>query len=94
MTRFDELLTDPSAHFTRPDAVLQNEELDTVQKRRLLEAWRAEAERLIESADEGMAGGETPPLVAIDEALDQLERETASDVDHRLDQLSGRLGRA
>lgn len=67
---------DPTRYFERPQAVLEDGRLDTAQKRRILESWALDAQRLIESEAENMAGRATerPYLREAKLALIELDR--------------------
>lgn len=65
-------LADPSSEFESPEAVLGHKELDTGQKRAILERWLQDATLLQEAEGENMAGGEPSLLHRVRQALDQL----------------------
>jgi hypothetical protein len=65
--------TDYKARYPTPDAVLLDPALETEDKLRVLCQWRLDAERSLAARSEGMSGGPTPPLGAIDRALHQLD---------------------
>ena len=50
---------DPTRFFDRPRAVLDDPRLDAAQKRRILESWALDAQRLSESEAENMPGRAT-----------------------------------
>ena len=54
--------------------VVNDDELDTDQKRRILESWKKDAELLSTAQDENMAGGERPQLQDVSLALSELEK--------------------
>lgn len=76
--RFDveAAVLDPTRYFERPNAVLQDARLDAAQKRRILESWALDAQRLSESEAENMPGRATerPYLQEAKLALLELER--------------------
>jgi len=55
----DAAVLDPTRYFERPKAVLEDRRLDAAQKRRILESWALDAQRLSESEAENMPGRET-----------------------------------
>lgn len=67
---------DPTRYFERPNAVLEDARLDPAQKRRILESWALDAQRLSESEAENMTGGvtERPFLREAKLALLELDR--------------------
>lgn len=67
---------DPTRYFERPNSVLADARLDPAQKRRILESWALDAQRLSESEDENMTGGvtERPFLREAKLALLELDR--------------------
>ena len=67
-------ISDPTRHYASPMDVLHDEELDTEEKRRILESWKKDAELLSTAQDENMAGGERPQLQDVSLALGELER--------------------
>ena len=73
---FDHVLDDPTREYATPAAVLRDERLDAFGMRAILEAWEQDARRLVESADEGMAGGPAR-LRDVRAALKELERSEA-----------------
>lgn len=52
----DAAVLDPTRYFERPNAVLEDARLDPAQKRRILESWALDAQRLAESEAENMPG--------------------------------------
>lgn len=76
--RFDveAAVLDPTRYFERPNAVLEDARLDAAQKRRILESWALDAQRLSESDNENMAGRvtERPFLREAKLALLELDR--------------------
>lgn len=67
--RLEALKLDAARYFDTPTDVLTDPLLSLAEKRDVLEAWRLDAARLAESADENMQGGEDAPLQAINNAL-------------------------
>ncbi|HKU15784.1 MAG TPA: hypothetical protein VJQ52_15410 [Steroidobacteraceae bacterium] len=67
-------ISDPTRHYARPMDVLQDEELDTDEKRRILESWKKDAELLSTAQAENMSGGERPQLQDVSLALTHLEQ--------------------
>ena len=67
-------IADPTRHYARPMDVVYDDELDTDEKRRILESWKKDAELLSTAQDENMAGGERPQLQDVSLALGELER--------------------
>jgi hypothetical protein len=72
----DAAVLDPMRYFERPKAVLEDERLESAQKRRILESWALDATRLSESEAENMPGRvtERPFLREAKLALLELER--------------------
>ncbi len=68
----EEIISDPKAHFDTPAHVLNNDNLDTAQKRKILESWHEDAEALERAKDENMSGGENSWLQEVNEALEKL----------------------
>ncbi len=64
-----ELCIDPAKHFDSPTDVLVDQSLSTDDKRRILLAWKADAQQLAVATDENMGGGEKPRLDAVNNAL-------------------------
>ncbi len=71
----DAVALDPTRFYERPSDVLADERLDTSQKRRILESWALDAQRLSESESENMTGRvtERPFLQEAKLALLELE---------------------
>jgi hypothetical protein len=67
-------IADPTRFYASPMDVVHDDELDTEQKRRILESWKRDAELLSTAQDENMAGGERPQLQDVSLALGELER--------------------
>jgi hypothetical protein len=57
-----EKLKSPAQAYNSPSDVLVDEELSHEEKEQVLDAWRQDAERLADSSNEGMAGGEPARL--------------------------------
>lgn len=75
-THIDELVVHPKRHFDRPEEVLSHPELSFADKRRILESWKLDAQRLADSTDENMTGGEESDLRDVSRALVQLKQIT------------------
>jgi hypothetical protein len=67
-------IADPTRFYASPMDVVHDDELDTDQKRRILESWKRDAELLSTAQDENMAGGERPQLQDVSLALGALEK--------------------
>jgi len=67
-------IADPTRRYAHPMDVVHDDELDTDEKRRILESWKKDAELLSTAQDENMAGGERPQLQDVSLALGELER--------------------
>jgi hypothetical protein len=72
----DELAFAPKRHFNRPEEVLEDEKLNYGEKRRILESWKHDAQRLAESTAENMTGGEKTDLREVSRVLVQLKAMT------------------
>ncbi|MDX2235896.1 MAG: hypothetical protein NW200_15455 [Hyphomonadaceae bacterium] len=72
MIEFREKLSNPSRAYESPAHVLLDADLTHEQKRLVLESWRLDAERMAESANEGMAGGVQSRLREVAMAQQQL----------------------
>ena len=59
MIDIDAAVLDPTRFFDTPRAVLDDPRLDAAQKRRILESWALDAQRLSESEAENMPGRAT-----------------------------------
>ena len=72
----DAAVLDPTRYYERPSAVLDDARLDASQKRRILESWALDAQRLSESEAENMPGRATerPFLREAKLALLELDR--------------------
>lgn len=71
-------ISDPTRYYARPMDVVNDDELEPEEKRRILESWKKDAELLSTAQDENMAGGERPQLQDVSLALGALERLDAS----------------
>ena len=69
----EELIAHPQRYFDRPDEVLQEPTLTVDEKRRILESWKLDAQRLAESTAENMSGGEETNLRDVSKVLVQLK---------------------
>jgi hypothetical protein len=67
-------IADPTRFYAAPMDVVRDDDLDTDEKRRILESWKKDAELLSTAQDENMAGGERPQLQDVSLALGELER--------------------
>lgn len=72
-THVDDLVMQPTRHFDHPDEVLTHPSLTFSDKRRILESWKLDAQRLAESTAENMSGGEETDLREVSRALVQLK---------------------
>lgn len=72
-THVDDLVAYPHRHFRRPDEVLAEPALSIDDKRRILESWKLDAQRLAESTAENMSGGEETDLREVSKVLVQLK---------------------
>lgn len=71
-THVEDLIANPNRHFGHPIDVLNAPTLSTDDKRRILESWKLDAQRLAESTSENMSGGEESDLRAVSKVLVQL----------------------
>lgn len=62
MATLDEKMLNPNKHYASPADVLIDDALTREEKASVLAAWRLDAERLSESSNEGMSGGENARL--------------------------------
>jgi hypothetical protein len=69
----DELVANPQRHFDHPADVLRQSTLTAVEKRRILESWKLDAQRLAESTAENMTGGEESDLREVSKVLVELK---------------------
>ena len=72
-THVEDLIAYPQRHFSRPDDVLVEPTLTIAEKRRILESWKLDAQRLAESTAENMTGGEETDLREVSKVLIQLK---------------------
>ncbi|NNL86000.1 MAG: hypothetical protein HKP27_10125 [Myxococcales bacterium] len=89
-------MKDPEAAFPSPRDVVREMTLSADQKRRILEQWHLDAQRLEESAWENMTGGEPSRLGEVTRALSSLQASDAraasrSLVLHVQDALAGEI---
>ena len=82
-TNVEELIAYPQRYFDRPDKVLNEPTLTVDQKRRILESWKLDAQRLAESTAENMSGGEETDLREVSKVLLQLKSMEAIPVAHQ-----------
>ena len=73
MATVDEKLMNPAKYYASPADVVVDDMLSQEEKVRVLSAWRLDAERLSESSNEGMTGGEKPRLREVALAQHSLE---------------------
>jgi hypothetical protein len=71
-THIDELVANPHRHFDHPAEVLSEPTLTKDEKRRILESWKLDAQRLAESTAENMTGGEETDLRDVSKVLVEL----------------------
>lgn len=69
----DELVANPPRHFAHPHEVLADDDLSIPDKRRILESWKLDAQRLAESTAENMSGGEETDLREVSKTLVELK---------------------
>ncbi|RYD78785.1 MAG: hypothetical protein EOP84_13830 [Verrucomicrobiaceae bacterium] len=72
-THVEDLIAYPQRHFGHPEEVLNEPTLNIDQKRRILESWKLDAQRLAESTAENMSGGEETDLRDVSKALIHLK---------------------
>lgn len=70
----EQALLSPSTVFKSPAEVLSAPGLSDEERRKILEQWKLDAERLEDSANENMTGGERSHLSEVSKALSELER--------------------
>jgi hypothetical protein len=75
-THVDELVFAPKRHFDRPEDVLEDQKLSNGDKRRVLESWKQDSQRLAESTAENMTGGEETDLREVSRVLVELKAMT------------------
>jgi hypothetical protein len=71
-THVEDLIANPHRHFGHPADVLKEPTLSADEKRRILESWKLDAQRLAESTAENMSGGEESDLRDVSKVLVQL----------------------
>ena len=69
----EDLIANPNRHFDNPEDVLHEPTLTADEKRRILESWKLDAQRLSESDSENMTGGEEDHLREISRVLIDLK---------------------
>jgi hypothetical protein len=72
-THVEDLISNPNRHFSHPADVLTEPGLSTDERRRILESWKLDAQRLAESTAENMSGGEETDLRDVSKVLVQLK---------------------
>ena len=72
-THVEDLIANPNRHFDHPVDVLNEPTLSKDEKRRILESWKLDAQRLAESTAENMSGGEETDLRDVAKVLVQLK---------------------
>lgn len=82
-THVEELIAYPQRYFNRPDEVLVEPTLSVDEKRRILESWKLDAQRLAESTAENMTGGEESDLREVSKVLVQLRSMESMPVAHQ-----------
>ena len=70
----EDLIANTQRHFDHPADVLNEPTLSTDEKRRILESWKLDAQRLAESTAENMSGGEESDLRDVSKVLVQLNQ--------------------
>ena len=73
MATLDEKMLNPAKCYKSPADVLIDDALTREEKSKVLSAWRLDAERLSESSNEGMSGGENARLRDVALAQHSLE---------------------
>jgi len=68
----EQAMLSPSTVFESPAEVLTAPCLSDEERRKILEQWKLDAERLEESANENMTGGERSRLSEVSKALTEL----------------------
>jgi hypothetical protein len=71
-THVEDLIANPHRHFGHPADVLKEPTLSADEKRRILESWKLDAQRLAESTAENMTGGEETDLRDVAKVLVEL----------------------
>lgn len=89
-THVEDLIANPNRHFDHPVDVLNEDTLSNDEKRRILESWKLDAQRLAESTAENMSGGEESDLRDVSKVLVQLKDMDANTVARQPDRTSTR----
>lgn len=76
-TDLSAILADPSLAYDKPMDVVGDPRLDTAQKRRVLEEWKLDAQKLQVAAAEGMDGGEPNMMQRVAYAMAALDETKA-----------------
>lgn len=71
----EQALISPSSIFDAPHEVVESTALAKTQKIEILKSWELDARALSRATEENMAGGEPPPLDAVNDALAELDPE-------------------
>lgn len=79
----EDLIAYPQRYFQRPGEVLTEPKLTNDEKRRILESWKLDAQRLAESTAENMSGGEETDLREVSKVLVQLKTTESMPVAHQ-----------
>jgi hypothetical protein len=66
-------ISDPTRRYACPMDVVNDESLDSEEKRNILESWKKDAELLSTAQAENMAGGERAQLQDVNLALNELD---------------------
>jgi hypothetical protein len=72
--QIESAISDPTRQYTCPMDVVNDESLETDEKRKILESWKKDAELLSTAQGENMAGGERPQLQDVNLALQELDQ--------------------
>lgn len=72
-THVEDLVFHPKRHFCRPEDVVRSRRLSHIDKVRILESWKQDAQQLADSTAENMTGGEETDLREVSRALVQLK---------------------
>jgi hypothetical protein len=73
-TLVEDLIAYPQRYFDHPREVLDEPTLKMDEKRRILESWKLDAQRLAESTAENMTGGEETDLREVSKVLVELKQ--------------------
>ena len=76
--QIDDYVANPRHHFRGPFEVADSTMLKSRDKIRILESWKLDAQRLSESSDENMTGGEESDLRDVSKALLQVKAHESS----------------